>query len=144
MRKDRINKTICKFMVIILLLSGMCFYMKETHSMLVYSFSESHERMGGTKKNNSGQHQYLPEEMEERLNQSISEVFEEKEENSFWGNFRFLGFLRMMPQKQLNRLATAEEYPYDPGAENAVVVRYIHYSDGKKEHCASSDFKKFL
>ena len=72
--------------------------------------------------------------MEERLNQSVSEVFEDKEEKSFFRNFRFLGFFRLIPQKQLNRLAAAEEYPYDPGADNAVVVRYIHYSDGKKEH----------
>ena len=136
MRKDRINKIICKLMVIILLLSGVCFYMKETHSMLVYSFSEYHESMDSTKKNIAGQHQYLLEKMEERLNRSISEVFEEKEENSFLRNFRFLGFLRMMPQKQLNRLAAAEEYPYDPGADHAIVIRYIHYSDGKKGHLA--------
>ncbi len=134
MQKDRINKIICKLMVIILLLSGMCFYMKEVHSMLLYTFSEHHESLIGTKKNNSGQHHYLTEEMEERLNQSVSEVFEDKEEKSFFRNFRFLGFWRWIHRKQINLLATVEEYPYDPGADNAVVVRYIHYSDGKKEH----------
>lgn len=131
MQNIRINKIICSIIVIILLLSGMCFDIQEAHSSLVYSFSQ-HESFIHAKKNICGQQKYFPALLEERIDQSVSEIFEKKESRSFFRNFRFSGFLGFLFQKQTNLFTTVWEYPYDPDAENAVVVNYIHHSDGKK------------
>ena len=132
MQNIRLNKIICYFIAIILLLSGMCFGVQKTHSLLVDSFSQQHENISDVEKNTAGQPKCLPELLEERLDRSATEIFEEKESKSIFRNFRFLGFLWFLSQNQANHFATVLEYLYDLGAENAVVVDYIHYSDGKK------------
>lgn len=133
MRMDRISRIICHVMAIILLLSGVCFYIVRTHSSFKYLLDNHVESLEGKK------YKVISR------NNDISDIFEQYIEELEDDNdirdirsksnleaFQYLHLWKVFLQNPTNSCMALVCGQNETCFFNTSIIRYIHHSDGKK------------
>lgn len=132
MQLSKIHVFICQFLAIILLLSGMCYYSMEAHSLFAYGFTNQNEHLERQSNQHVSQKDCIPETPEERLSESTIHNMEVIRLKSVFDLSLPLYLLNTLSQNFINHFITILNHPRCEGLSNTVIVSFIHYSDGKK------------
>lgn len=133
MRKQGIKRIICLIMACILLLSGMCFKLEETHSQFSYHSADVGQQIENMDKRVSCSEDSYPTYVS--LENSSDASIADDDKNRAKSRVRILHVFcpeDSSPVFSVNLYVAVYEGFFCEAFTDTAIISYIHHSDGKK------------